>query len=184
MKEQLRDHTVPLGKVLIATDFSDDSEAVFQYALYLAKLQHGKLLILHVITRDVAPVYLIPAMAAGPLPEMEMKAPPFFGEYETEIKQKMFELVQRSRKEGLIVEDILSRGKPAQEILRIALERQADLIILGNREKSELARLLRGNISEKVARKARCPVLVIRSPQTGLETGTRQEGLTGNAETG
>lgn len=172
---------VPLGKILYATDFSEEAEAAFQYALYLAKLQRGKLFILHVLTRDISPVYLIPAIETGPMPDMDLTmAPPGDEGYEQEIKQKMFELVQRSRREGLIVEDIVARGKPTQEILRAAAERQIDLIVLGSREKSDLEWILRGNIPEKVTRKALCPVLVIRSLPS--EAGSNPQARPGAAE--
>jgi universal stress protein A len=172
---------VPLGKILYATDFSEEAEAAFQYALYLTKLQRGKLFILHVLTRDVSPVYLIPAIETGPMPDMDLTmAHPGDEGYEQEIKQKMFELVQRSRREGLVVEDLVARGKPIQEILRVSVERQIDLIVLGSREKSDLEWILRGNISEKVTRKALCPVLVIRSLPS--ETGSSPRINQGAAE--
>ncbi|MHB8481258.1 MAG: universal stress protein [Nitrospiria bacterium] len=156
---------VHLSKILIATDFSASSDEAFDYALYLATLQRGKLYILHVLSRDLSPVCMIPALEVGPVPELEIPVSPREDEYGAEIKQKMFELVQRVRKEGLIVEDLIVSGKPFHEIIRISQERTVDLIILGSHEKSELESRLLGSTIEKVRRKASCPVLIVkRSP--------------------
>ena len=155
---------IHLNKILFATDFSVSSDEAFDYALYLAGLQRGKLYILHVLTRDISPVYMIPALEVGPVPELEIPVSPREDEYEAEIKQKMFEFVQRSRKEGLIAEDLIVSGKPFHEIIRIAQERAVDLIILGNNEKSELESRLLGSTIEKVSRRASCPVLIVKHP--------------------
>ena len=152
---------VHLGKILIATDFLVSSEEAFGYALYLASLQRGKLYILHVLTRDFSPVCMIPALEVGPVPELEIPVSLREDGYEAEIKQKMFELVQRARKEGLMVEDLLVNGKPFHEIIRISQERAVGLIILGSHVKSELESRLLGSTVEKVTRKASCPVLIV-----------------------
>ena len=52
-------------------------------------------------------------------------------------------------------------GDPAQELVDAAEERQAALIIVGTREPGFLERLLGGSVSQDVARRARCDVLIV-----------------------
>lgn len=53
-------------------------------------------------------------------------------------------------------------GKPAEEILALAEEVGAHLILIGSRGRTGLKRVLMGSVSEKVVREALCPVLVVR----------------------
>jgi nucleotide-binding universal stress UspA family protein len=160
---------VRMSKILFPVDFSDDWEPLFDYVIYFARLQKGKLYILHVTPKDLSHACVIPSLEVGPVPEMGIQVP-IRGEFgEEEIKQKMFEVVQRSRKEGLMVEDLLSNGKPYAEILRIAKEREIDLIIMGNHEKSDFERRILGGTIERVVHKVSCPVLIVSRSSTASE---------------
>lgn len=54
------------------------------------------------------------------------------------------------------------RGHAADEILREAEEHPTDLVVVGARGHSALARFFVGSVAERVARHAHCPVLVVR----------------------
>jgi nucleotide-binding universal stress UspA family protein len=54
-------------------------------------------------------------------------------------------------------------GKPAEEILQVAEDVGADLIFVGSHGKVGLERLLLGSVSERIAREAGCPVMVVRA---------------------
>jgi len=53
-------------------------------------------------------------------------------------------------------------GDPADEIMAVAREIGADLIVLGCHERGTVERMLLGSVSSKVLHEARCPVLVAR----------------------
>jgi nucleotide-binding universal stress UspA family protein len=55
-----------------------------------------------------------------------------------------------------------SVGDPAQEIITVAQDRQADLIVVGSRGHGRLAGLLLGSVAQKVMSLAHCPVVVVR----------------------
>jgi len=59
----------------------------------------------------------------------------------------------------------LREGSPPQEIMAAAQEWGADLLVLGTRGRSRLARALWGSTAEAVVRQAPCPVVVVRPPQ-------------------
>lgn len=55
-------------------------------------------------------------------------------------------------------------GSPVEEILEIAEQQHADLIVVGTREPGFLERLLGGSVSQGIARRAHCDVLVVHVP--------------------
>jgi nucleotide-binding universal stress UspA family protein len=69
--------------------------------------------------------------------------------------------------EGLDVEDVIARGEAASEIVRVARERDADLIVISSHGRTGLGRILFGSTAESVVRHAQCPVLVVKPPQEG-----------------
>ena len=65
---------------------------------------------------------------------------------------------------GVNAEHRLLDGDPVTEILRVAREIDADVILLGSHGRTGLTRLLMGSVAEQVVRKAPCPVVVIKVP--------------------
>ena len=73
------------------------------------------------------------------------------------------ELLQRVGKTGNEVAEVQGRlGRPDAEIVGLADELGAGLIVLGSRGLGPLRRVLMGSVSDSVVRHARCPVLVVR----------------------
>ena len=55
----------------------------------------------------------------------------------------------------------MERGDAASEILRQAIERKVDLIVMGTHGRTGLRHVLLGSVTEKIIRNASCPVLVV-----------------------
>jgi nucleotide-binding universal stress UspA family protein len=60
-------------------------------------------------------------------------------------------------------------GQPAEEIVEVADEHRVDLIVVGTREPGFFERLLGGSVSEGVARRAHCDVLIVHSPEESAD---------------
>ncbi len=74
-------------------------------------------------------------------------------------------------------------GAPATEILGLAMEVGAHLVIVGSHGRTGLKRVLMGSVSEKVVREAKCPVLVAREREyQDVELQTVVEAPEGHAE--
>ncbi len=58
-------------------------------------------------------------------------------------------------------------GVPFEEIVRVAKEEHADMIVMGAHGRSGLNRVLLGSVAERVIRLAPCPVLTVRQAKPG-----------------
>ena len=83
-----------------------------------------------------------------------------------ELKEAGSRLVEQSAekliKAGYIVDGIVRLGKPADEVLKIASKRKADLLVTGAKGLGAIARFLLGSVSTKIVQHSRCSVLVVR----------------------
>jgi universal stress protein A len=66
-------------------------------------------------------------------------------------------------------------GDPADEILRLADEIGADLIVMGSHGRTGVLRVLMGSVSRKVLDRAKCPVLIVRIPDRRMAEGGTHE---------
>jgi len=138
--------------ILFPTDFSTASDAALPHAVTLAKEKSATLLILHV---EEPPL----AYGSGEL---------YYGlpEPSSERILKMLEQVTPSDP-TVAFKHRLTIGDPAGEIVRIAGEEAAEMIVLGTHGRSGISRMLMGSVAEAVVRRAPCPVLVLRAaPET------------------
>jgi nucleotide-binding universal stress UspA family protein len=74
-------------------------------------------------------------------------------------------VVSREIKASLKMEEMIRIGVPFLEIIRVAKEKDVDLIVLGTHGRSGLSHVLIGSVAEKVVHHAHCPVLTIKHPQ-------------------
>jgi len=136
-------------KVLVLLDLSDDSEQVAIAARDLAAHSNASMLVLHVV--EFVPV--------EPLGESLMPAAQIEDELIKRSREKLDALIERlalPRSVGRV-----ESGNTKAEILRVAEEEKADLIVLGSRERHGLAILV--NFTEDtVLHAAHCDVLAVR----------------------
>jgi universal stress protein A len=136
-------------KILVLLDLSDASEQVALAGRDLAANFGASMVILHVVEY----------VAVEPMGESLMPTVQIEGELLERSRDKLGELVTRL---GLAhTTTRVEAGNTKTEILRVATEEAADLVVLGSRERHGLAILL--NFTEDtVLHAARCDVLAIR----------------------
>jgi universal stress protein A len=136
-------------KILTLVDLSDDSEAVALAGRDLAATFGAAMVMLHVVEYVVV----------EPMGESLMPTVQFEGEMLQRSRERLEELAQRlGLKQGVKRVEV---GNTKAEILRVAAEEAADLIVLGSRERHGLAILL--NLTEDtVLHAAHCDVLAVR----------------------
>jgi len=140
-------------KILFATDLSPASNAALRYATSLARDFGATLLIVHVEE--------LPVPYAGA--DMYFAQP----EYPNPEIRRMLEAVVPGDK-SVAYEHRLVIGTAAEDIVRLADEERVDLIVIGTHGRSGLRRVLVGSVAETVMRKAKCPVLTLKSETKAL----------------
>jgi nucleotide-binding universal stress UspA family protein len=139
-------------KVLVATGGSPWSDNAVEYAVGLAKDYGLELVILHVIA-DTPPYFIA---EAGTSMDQILEGNEEAG------RHVIAEAAQWATEAGVEFETELAWGRVAEVICRIAAERDCDLIVVGSRGLTGFKRLMLGSISNAVAAKAPCPVLVVK----------------------
>lgn len=143
------------SKILIAIDFSENSECAFDYALTLAKQFNAELTIIHVINEPVdLRGFYVPHIS--------------FEQLEKEIEESAVSMMATfcSTHLGSFSQYTTSivTGIPYDEITAAAARIGASLIVLGTHGRTGLDRILFGSTAERVVRSASCPVLTVRLP--------------------
>jgi nucleotide-binding universal stress UspA family protein len=153
---------VPAGpifykSILCPVDFSEWSLRALQYATAMAEAAHGQLTVMHVDEPEFADT---PGMATVAY-EAGMTLGDFLEEHK-EASQRRLEDTTRNVPAHCTVDTLVTRGKPWREVLRIAAERQSELIVMGVHGRGVVDRLFFGSTTEHVVRAASCPVLTLR----------------------
>jgi len=141
-------------RILLATDGSEEAELAALRAVELADATDSELHVVHV---GVVPIFL-------------KSYPGTLGYYD-----KLYEQIEEVSREllrkqtwrvkavgGTVAGAHLRMGEVALEIVALAEELQADLIVMGSRGLGGVRRALIGSVSDSVVRHAHCPVLVVR----------------------
>jgi nucleotide-binding universal stress UspA family protein len=139
--------------ILLATDGSAEAQLASTTAADLAEKTNSEL---HVLTVGPDyPLYKLPEHPAGfedVLRENRREA--------KEMLEQQAKMIEESG--GTVKETHLREGRAAEEIVEVAEEIGAGLIVMGSRGHGRLRRALLGSVSGAVVRHAHCPVTIVR----------------------
>lgn len=152
---------IKIDKILVPTDFSQNSMQALQQAVEFAKRFQAEIVLVHVIEPPVYPAMTFGAAAASlPVIHEEMRE-----NASTHLEKIRAEL----EGSGLKARAELRDGSPFSEVIGLAKEEDVDLIVIATHGHTGIKHLLLGSTAEKVVRKAPCPVLTIRNPDHKFE---------------
>lgn len=138
--------------IVCALDFSPASRHALRYALSLAQETQAALLLVHVVEWP---------WSDGAAAEPEAAAD-FRRSREEEADRYMRGLLPASARDWCRPEMVTSFGSAHEQIVRIASDRRADLIVLGVHGRSALNLAVFGSTANQVIRHSQCPVLTVR----------------------
>jgi nucleotide-binding universal stress UspA family protein len=134
---------MPVHTILHPTDFSRSSRPALELATTLARDQGARLIIVHVM----------------PEPTGETE------QYRDAVAQRWNELLEIKPADPRVqAEHRLERGVTVSEILRVARETKAGMIVMGTHGRKGWSRRLLGSDAETVLRLAPCPVVTVKIP--------------------
>jgi nucleotide-binding universal stress UspA family protein len=159
------------SRILCPVDFSEASRHAWNHAVMIGAWFNSTMLVLHVCD----PLY-------PPEPPLLLaRFPAHTGQLQDtdrrDLEHQLEPWIEEARAKGLVTSLLFDEGhNPAPPILSCAESMNADLIVMGTHGHSGFERLLLGSVTEKVLRKARCPVLTV-PPAADASGGPRFEHL-------
>jgi nucleotide-binding universal stress UspA family protein len=142
--------------ILAPTDFSPNSARAVDYAVQLARRLGAKLTLVHIVPEPSALDYPIEGI---PIQEIEG--------WEEEAEKSMADQLARAKLQYQEVDSVQRTAlHPRDEIIRVAKELSADLLVISTHGYTGWRRFLFGSDAEKIFEHACCPTLVVRSEGT------------------
>jgi nucleotide-binding universal stress UspA family protein len=148
-------------RILCPTDFSDAAAPAERQAVVLARPLGAELVLLHVASES-------------PLWRETLGTPQVRAVFEAQRKWAADALAERAvalAGQGVSARCLVKVGVPWEEIVRVAADEGADMIVMGTQGRTGLDRLLLGSVTERVVRRAPCPVLTVRPDHRQNEGG-------------
>ena len=155
---------IAIKRILVATDFSDTSEAAVKYGVALARAFDARLHLLHVAGRQDLQVMVERQRVIDEF----LREPGEPHAKHNPARELMGQVLTPQDAKAVQAEYVLRAGGasgPYLEIVRYAKERDIDLIIVGTHGRGFVAHMLMGSVAERVVRTAPCPVLTVRHPE-------------------
>ena len=152
---------IDLNRVLVAHDFSGDSELALKYGVSLAQEYQAELHLLHVLSKEERDQPEVAWAQAG---------------RESGYKNAALQLQAAIPKEAFLwckVVNAVSCGNAYEEVLTYAKEHEIDLICMGASGMRFILGALFGSNTNRVLRQAPCPVMVARPTKTGVTQVTK-----------
>lgn len=148
-----------IKNILYPTDFSEASDRAYGYAESLACHYGAKLYVIHVAQPPFVayPEYAYTEVLAGVFRDLR-------GHAEKQLADFMKDRACHATQHGIQAECTLVEGAIPSSILDFAESNTVDLIVMGTHGLRATDRRTLGSVTEKVLRKASCPVLAIRNP--------------------
>ncbi len=145
-----------IGSIVVGTDGSDTAKEAVRQATDLAKAVGAR-------------VHLVSAyepIGEGRLREERQQVPDdmqWMVNPKEDVNNTLKEAAEEIEKDGVEVDTYAREGDPADAILDVAEEENADLIVVGNKGMTGAKRFLLGSVPNKVSHHAPCSVLIIRT---------------------
>jgi nucleotide-binding universal stress UspA family protein len=153
-----------LHTILCATDFSEPSTAALRMARSLAQPMNSRFLLVHAVELPFGG-------AGGPSSTTDLRL-----QLETEASELLERAIDETASLGGVVKPVVATGVAAREILAVAREQGADLIVMGVSGRGAVERAVLGSTATSVIREAACPVLTVRAPGPRKEARHEEEG--------
>ncbi len=156
-----RAQPAPTRMILTPVDFSSITDRVIHEAATLARMLHGRVVLVNVTEPTAGVVdYAAIVVAVAQVNEATVK----------HAKDRLGQMEQQLKEEGVEVTSIHVTGTPVSEIIEQARQLPADYIVIGSHGHTAFYDLLVGGTAHGILKRAPCPVVVV--PATALQDAT------------
>ncbi len=152
-------------KIACCIDFSRNSEAAFSTALEMAEKYAATLYVLHVLPPLINPLLTEAEWVVPTEPDKSLIL---------DIEDRMQEEYAARIGEGTEFELVVRDGHVSTEILRFLEEQDIDVVVMGSYGLSGAGLVFFGSVAKRVAHKAPCSVMIVRSREKKEEMKGRE----------
>ncbi len=145
---------LPIQRMVCSTDFSAPSREGLKIAAELAGHFASELLVVHVVP-------VLPALP--PDPNFVFNVPEYERALHADANDRLCEIMREMTAMGIRTRTLVGHGEAGNEIVRIAKQEGAGLIVIATHGSSGLSHVVFGSVASKVVRLAHCPVLTVRA---------------------
>jgi nucleotide-binding universal stress UspA family protein len=144
---------IEIQRILCPIDFSDYSSHALDHAVALARWYESTITVLHVFPTVPAAAYAPGMPGFDPI----VLTPELREQFLVDMKG----FIETASSPGVPIQPVIRDGDPVGQILEQTTNMHADLLVMGTHGRSGFERLLLGSVTEKILRKASCPVLTV-----------------------
>lgn len=141
-------------KILFCTDFSENSRPAWELAVDYAQAFAAQLLILHVLDYKEFPGYV----------DWAERLREILDDYQRVCDDRVYEMAKTIADKVKDVKTYCRAGVTAREIVALAHEESADLIVVGTHGRTGVKHLVMGSVARSVLKTAHLPVLIVEGP--------------------
>ena len=143
--------------IMVAIGFTDYSAELLNYAAGIADRIGAEMIVANIInSRDVEAVGVIAAMG------YEVDSEHYMSGIEAERRHALEQMLEKISFPAERIRSVFKVGHPVEELLKIAVKENVDLIVMGIKGRSDLEHMLVGSVAEKVFRRSPIPILSYR----------------------
>lgn len=148
-------------KIMVAMAFTSYSEDLFKSAAQLAQLLNAELIIASIInSRDISAVRMVANMG------YEVNAEHYVEGVKAERMEMLEQLMAKSSFDRKNMRTIFKIGNPTDELLKLIVKENVDMIVMGVKGHSDLEHILVGSVAEKLFRRSPVPVISFRDEKS------------------
>src|SRR6266853_628386 len=159
--------SINIERILCPVDFSEFSIGAYRYASSLAQQYGARLFVQHVVELWGYPYASFVATADVYVQSCRRLL--------TEGEEELRNFLKSHEQNGIYPECVIRVGMAADCILSLADEQTTSLIVMGTHGRRGFDRLMLGSVTERVIRKAPCPVLAVRKPAHDFVVSGKQQ---------
>ena len=149
-----------MKSILVPTDFSDQATYALDLAYGIAKKNNAQLRLLNVVEAPHGSSFNAMGEVVPPDGNDEI----FFVQLVKRMEERLQETNQDPKYADVDLEGYVEIGSPYESISRTIVDHNVDLVVMGTQGTNGLEELLVGSNTEKVVRRAQCPVLTVKHP--------------------
>jgi universal stress protein A len=143
-------------RILVVSRSTKYCRKAIHYGVSLARQYEAQLYIIHVTDDPFSPErwnLSIPYLQS--LQEDYKKM-------QKEVKKELDKIIASEKAQGMLIEELLRDGAPADEIIKVAEDKKIDLIVMVAHEEDRLEHLFFGHDNDKLIRKMPCSILLVK----------------------